>query len=120
MGTCYEYHNNVTVCECDDGVTGDNCEIVKQCDLDCGDNGTCDSVFNQGKGSNIETFEIDNLNKVLTNRNLYLEFCRCDEGWKGNFCEFDICFNHCIHGICTAVSGIFLFTRSLFFTRTRS
>ena len=49
LGTCYEYHNNVTECECDDGVTGDNCEILKHCDLDCGDNGTCDSIFNQGK-----------------------------------------------------------------------
>ena len=49
LGTCHEYHNNVTECECDDGVTGDNCEILKHCDLDCGDNGTCDSIFNQGK-----------------------------------------------------------------------
>ena len=54
MGTCHEYHNSVTICECDDGVTGDNCEIAKQCNLDCGDNGNCESLFGHGRGFSLK------------------------------------------------------------------
>ena len=37
--------------------------------------------------------------------NPYFEYCRCNEGWKGDLCEFEVCFNHCIHGECLTISG---------------
>ena len=66
MGTCHEYHNNVTVCECDDGVTGDNCEIEKQCNLDCGDYGNCESLFGHGRGFSLEIDSQELLRKKRT------------------------------------------------------
>lgn len=53
-GTCM-----TGICDCEDGYSGDNCEIFDPCfDVDCGDNGTC----------------IDGT-------------CDCEDGYYGDSCE---------------------------------